>query len=376
MQMKIQNLARMRAFNGDYTVFTTTTGEQGIADRQGNVIYGPTDKHQHITHIWGTLFEIMTIRPKFLRQQIDAATGVIIDKCLQYPGLGTDIVYIENHLYGVCDADYNTIILPQYQTIMIKQGYYWVQNQAGKWGAIDAKGNQHLPMEYDEVVREAVNERSDMIIVAKDGKYYQIDKDGNPLSKSYDYLRPATAEGYAIIRNEIGLAIINPNEQIITQTHYQEHYRRNCYPDWLFYWCTPDCIAFCEEGDFGIMNAQGQVIAEPKYSHVMHSNLSDVIIVRESSVENEYDYEGAIRTNGEVLLPMEYQSIIPRKKYNILIIKKNDKYGLVDNQGNTILPMEYDSMSINNEQGLAAIAVSKDGESYLINEKGERVSID
>ena len=374
MMKQIPNLARMRAFNGDYTVFTTTTGEQGIADRQGNVIYGPTDKHQHITHIWGTLFEIMTIRPKFLRQQIDAATGVIIDKCLQYPGLGTDIVYIENHLYGVCDADYNTIILPQYQTIMIKQGYYWVQNQAGKWGAIDAKGNQHLPMEYDEVVREAVNERSDMIIVAKDGKYCQIDKDGNPLSKSYDYLRPATAEGYAIIRNEIGLAIINPNEQIITQTHYQEHYRRNCYPDWFFYWCTPDCIAFCEEGDFGIMNAQGQVIAEPKYSHVMHSNLSDVIIVRESSVENEYDYEGAIRANGEVVLPMEYQSIIPRKKYNILIIKKNDKYGLVDNQGNMILPMEYDSMSINNEQGLAAIAVSKDGESYLINEKGERVS--
>lgn len=374
MMKQILNLARMRAFNGDYTVFTTTTGEQGIADRQGNVIYGPTDKHQHITHIWGTLFEIMTIRPKFLRQQIDAATGVIIDKCLQYPGLGTDIVYIENHLYGVCDADYNTIILPQYQTIMIKQGYYWVQNQAGKWGAIDAKGNQHLPMEYDEVVREAVNERSDMIIIAKDGKYYQIDKDGNPLSKQYNYLRPVTAEGYAIIRNEIGLAIIDQNEQIIAQTHYQEHYRRNCYPDWLFYWCTPDCIAFCEEGDFGIMNAQGQVIAEPKYSHVMHSNLSDVIIVRESSVENEYDYEGAIRTNGEVLLPMEYQSIIPRKKYNILIIKKNNKYGLVDNQGNIILPMEYDSMSINNEQGLTAIAVSKDGESYLINEKGERVS--
>lgn len=374
MMKQIPNLARMRAFNGDYTVFTTTTGEQGIADRQGNVIYGPTDKHQHITHSWGTIFEIMTIKPHFQLQQIDARTGEFIEKCIQYPGLGTDIVYREGQLWGVCDADYNIIILPQYQTLMVKQGYYWVQNQAGKWGAIDAKGNQHLPMEYDEVVREAVNERSDMIIVAKDGKYYQIDKDGNPLSKQYNYLRPATAEGYAIIRNEIGLAIINQNEQIIAQTHHQEHYRRNCYPDWLFYWCTPDCIAFCEEGYFGIMNAQGKMIAEPKYSHVMHSNLSDVIIVRESSVENEYDYEGAIRTNGEVVLPMEYQSIIPRKKYNILIIKKNDKYGLVDNQGNMILPMEYDSMSINNEQGLAAIAVSKDGESYLINEKGERVS--
>ena len=101
------------------------------------------------------------------------------------------------------------------------------------------------------------------------------------------------------------------------------------------------------------MNAQGQVIAEPEYSHVMHSNLSDVIIVRETTLESEEDREGAIRTTGEVVLPMEYQSIIPRKKHNILIIKKNNKCGLVDNQGNTILPMEYDSMSINNEQGIA-----------------------
>lgn len=374
MMKQIPNLAQMRAFNGDYTVFTTTTGEKGIVDRHGNVVYVADDKSLYITHIWGTLFEIMVMKPKFQRKQIDATTGQIIDKCLQYPGLGTDIVFTENHLYGVCDADYNTIILPQYQTLMVKQGYYWVQNQAGKWGAIDAKGNQHLPMEYDEVVCEAVNERSDMIIVAKDGKYYQIDKDGNPLSKQYNYLRPATAEGYAIIRNEIGLAIINPNEQIIAQTHYQEHYRRNCYPDWLFYWCTPDCIAFCEEGYFGIMNAQSKMIAEPKYSHVMHSNLSDVIIVRESSFENEYDYEGAIRTNGEVVLPMEYQSIIPRKKFNVLVVKKNGKYGVIDNQGKAILPMEYDAISISNERGLAEIAVSKDGEAYFINEQGERVS--
>ena len=374
MQMKIQNLARMRAFNGDYTVFTTTTGEQGIANRQGDIIYGPTDKHQHITHIWGTLFEIMTIRPKFLRQQIDAATGVIIDKCLQYPGLGADIVYIENHLYGVCDANYQTIIGPQYQNLYVMQGYYWAQKQDGKWGALDAKGEIHLPFEYDDVVHASVNEQKEEIVVAKAGKYFRIDTNGNTISKQYDYLRPSTEAGYAIIRNEIGLAIIDKDEQIIAQTHYQEHYRSNCYPDWLFYWCTPDSIAFYEEEKFGSMTAQGQVIAEPKYSHVMHSNLRDVIIVRETSLESNEAHEGAIRTNGEVVLPMEYQSIIPRKKYNILIIKKNDKYGLVDNQGNMILPMEYDSMSINNEQGLAAIAVSKDGESYLINEKGERVS--
>ena len=117
------------------------------------------------------------------------------------------------------------------------------------------------------------------------------------------------------------------------------------------------------------MNAQGQVIAEPKDSHVMHSNLRDVIIVRNEPTE------GALRVNGEVLLPMEYESIMPRKKFNVLMIKQNGKYGLIDNQGDTILPMEYDSISISNERGLAEIAVSKDGEVYFVNEKGERVSL-
>ena len=370
MMKQIPNLAQMRAFNGDYTVFTTTTGEQGIANRQGDIIYGPTDKHQHITHIWGTLFEIMTIRPKFLRQQIDAATGVIIDKCLQYPGLGTDIVYIENHLYGVCDANYQTIIEPQYQNLYVMQGYYWAQKQDGKWGALDAKGEIYLPFEYDDVVHASVNEQKEEIVVAKAGKYFRIDTNGNTISKQYDYLRPSTEAGYAIIRNEIGLAIIDKEEQIITQTHYQEDYRRNGYPNWLFYWCTAEHIAFAEEGIYGIMTAQGKVVSEPKISHVMHSNLRDVIILREEPKE------GAINANGEMMLPMEYESIMPRKKFNVLVVKKNGKYGVIDNQGKAILPMEYDAISISNERGLDEIAVSKDGEAYFINEQGERVSID
>ena len=72
---------------------------------------------------------------------------------------------------------------------------------------------------------------------------------------------------------------------------------------------------------------------------------------------------------------MEYESIMPRKKFNVLVVKKNGKYGVIDNQGKVILPMEYDAISISNERGLAEIAVSKDGEAYFINEQGERVSI-
>ena len=371
MQMKIQNLARMRAFNGDYTMFTTTTGEQGIANRQGDIIYGPTDKHQHITHIWGTLFEIMTIRPKFLRQQIDAATGVIIDKCLQYPGLGTDIVYIENHLYGVCDANYQTIIGPQYQNLYVMQGYYWAQKQDGKWGALDAKGEIQLPFKYDDVVHASFNEKKDDIVVAKDSKYFRIDTNGNRISKQYDYLRPANKADFAIIQNEMGLAIIDKDEQIIAQTQYQDDYRENCYPNWLFYWCNAECIAFAEKGLFGIMNAYGKVIAKPQYSQVMQSNLRDVIIIR----DEEDELEGAIRANGEMVLPIEFDMICPRKMFNVMMVGQNGKYGLIDGNGKIILPIEYDNISISNERGLDEIAVSKDGEVYFVNEKGERVSL-
>ncbi|MBR5470298.1 MAG: WG repeat-containing protein [Paludibacteraceae bacterium] len=370
---KIESVKSMQAFNGNYTVFRTTDGLRGIADRQGNVVYGPTANRQHIAYLWGTLFEILTIKP-FQRQQIDVATGVIIDKCLQYPGLGTDIVYKENHLEGVCDVNYQTIIEPIYKSIYVIQGYYWAQSQDDKWGAIDAKGEVHLPFEYDDVVSASVNEKKDDIVVAKDGKYFRIDTNGNTISKQYDYLRPSTEAGYAIIRNEIGLAIIDKEEQIITQTHYQEDYRRNYYPDWLFYWCTAEHIAFAEEveeGIYGIMTAQGKVVSEPKISHVMHSNLRDVIIIR----DEESTLEGAIRSNGEIVLPVEYKTIWPRKMFNVMMVMQADKYGLIDGNGKTILPIEYDNISISNERGLAEIAVSKDGEAYFINEKGERVSV-
>ncbi len=250
------------------------------------------------------------------------------------------------------------------------QGYYWAQKQDGKWGALDAKGEIHLPFEYDDVVHASVNEQKEEIVVAKAGKYFRIDTNGNTISKQYDYLRPSTEAGYAIIRNEIGLAIIDKDEQIIAQTQYQDNYRRNCYPDWLFYWCTAEHIAFAEQGEFGIMTAQGKVIAQPQYAQVMQCNLRDVIILRNEPTE------GALRVNGEILLPMEYESIMPRKKFDVLMIKQNGKHGLIDNQGDTILPMEYDSISISNERGLSEIAVSKDGEVYVVNEKGERVSID
>lgn len=366
---KIENLAKMRAFNGNYTVFTTTNGLKGITDRQGNVVYGPTANRQYITYLWGTLFEILTIKP-FQRQQIDAATGVIIDKCLQYPGLGTDIVYVENHLDGVCDANYRTVIEPIYKNLYLIQGYYWAQNQDGKWGAIDAKGEVHLPFEYDDVVSASVNEKKDDIVVAKDGKYFRIDTNGNRISKQYDYLRPFTAAGYAIIRNEIGLAIINKDEQIIAQTKYQEVYRLNFYPNWLFVWVTEDYIAFVEDGHYNIMSAQGEVIAKTQVSHVSQNNLPGTILLRSEP------YKGVMRTTGEMLLPMEYESILPRTKFNVFIVEKNGKYGLVDGKGKTILPIEYDNISISNERGLDEIAVSKDGEAYFINEQGERVSID
>ena len=61
--------------------------------------------------------------------------------------------------------------------------------------------------------------------------------------------------------------------------------------------------------------------------------------------------------------------------FNVMMVMQADKYGLIDGNGKAILPMEYDNISISNERGLAEIAVSKDGEAYFINEKGERVSV-
>lgn len=69
-------------------------------------------------------------------------------------------------------------------------------------------------------------------------------------------------------------------------------------------------------------------------------------------------YKGLIDTLGNLILPFDYQEILPLG--DSLLVQQNDKWGILDKQGNTALPIEYDIMGNNR----VALTLGKGGKVY------------
>ena len=85
---------------------------------------------------------------------------------------------------------------------------------------------------------------------------------------------------------------------------------------------------------FGLMDNDGNILIEPKYTHV--ERLFDKWV----KLGNDKDY-GIYNTKGEVIIPPKFNAIEPLFGGKFLTYK-NYKYGIYSNSGKELLPNEYD----------------------------------
>ena len=85
---------------------------------------------------------------------------------------------------------------------------------------------------------------------------------------------------------------------------------------------------------FGLIDCEGKILVEPKYSHA--ERLFDKWV----KLGNEKDY-GIYDQFGEIIIPPEFNAIEPLFGGRFLTYK-NYKYGIYSDKGEEILPNEYD----------------------------------
>ena len=85
---------------------------------------------------------------------------------------------------------------------------------------------------------------------------------------------------------------------------------------------------------FGLIDCEGNILIEPKYSHV--ERLFDKWV----KLGNEKDY-GIYNQKGEIIVPPKFSAIEPLFGGRFLTYK-NYKYGIYSSSGEEILPHEYD----------------------------------
>lgn len=115
---------------------------------------------------------------------------------------------------------------------------------------------------------------------------------------------------------------------------------------------TQDVYLISETGKFGLVDAEGDIIAPLVYDAIKFEGQRGWTM-KDRKI-------GMINLEGQVIIPNEYEII--EFEGNLGFSRKNGKYGLIDLDGNILLPHEYDSLQIEKNQ----VRVLKDGKVKLI----------
>ena len=74
-----------------------------------------------------------------------------------------------------------------------------------------------------------------------------------------------------------------------------------------------------------------------------------IIVVTRTSGENATCRMGGVDAKGELIIPIEYESLFPIQNGLLVARKPNSKYGLIDLNGKEVVPFKYDILELNGD---------------------------
>lgn len=121
-----------------------------------------------------------------------------------------------------------------------------------------------------------------------------------------------------------------------------------------------------QNGAWGYLDRQGQIVIPPQYE--IAAAFRDGIAPVRSENEAHERKMGAINMDGQLVLPLEYDSVLVVEHY--VRVKIEDQYGYFDTEGHAVIPVQYDFVD-SFDGGLCC--VMKDGAYGYCNTDGQVV---
>ena len=284
--------------------------------------------------------------------------------------------------YGVIDREGNIVVEPVYSTIDIPNPTLpvFIKSDDGQnFSAIDNNGKNILTG-YESVEAISINNISSNIPYEKTvlkykqgGLYGLIDMQGNKITDNIynsitniDYkegnLKVEQNGQYGVI-NIKGTTIIKPEyESIIADGYYDEEtkYER---AGFILRIKTDDGYKF------GYADRKGKIILEPLYneiSRITEITGDDIFLI----TANNGRY-GVVK-NGKEVLKNDFTDINFDQNNNLLILQKDNSWGVVDLEGNNIVPIDYDNIII----GGKYINAQKGEDTLIFDASGNNIDTD
>lgn len=279
------------------------------------------------------------------------------------------VVAFKDNKWGVIDNEGNTIIDPSYQEMIVIPNSkndvflctYDVDYNLGtyKTKALNSK-NEQIYTNYEKI--EAIQNmdensnvwyETNMIKVQKDNKYGLINLSGKELLPcEYEDISALQGVKNAIKITKNGkIGIANDEGKVILQPEYADI--TNLGKD------TKDgFIIKTEEAKFGVTNSLGELTLDAVYDEVLKVHSNDINVVKKSGKQV------LVKNDGTEILNSGFDEIISilKNTENGIIIKNQNKYGVIKLTGETVIDAKYDDL----KEGKSGTLIAKLNNKYGI----------
>lgn len=233
-----------------------------------------------------------------------------------------------------------------------------------KWGYISHNGEEIISCIYERGWKESEG----ILSVRLNGKWGYINLSGKQIIPCVLDVAIPFSQGYARIKSNNKWGILTPKGTIIDIVTPCEEYCEikdglmKVRVDADYYWNT----------DF--MKLDGKTILFDGKFSIVYSVNQNVIVA--GFYKDSDPIMSIFDTNGNPIVPMEYDSIAPFGDQNLAVFRKNDKYGYINRNGIEVIPPIY-SAGRPMYSGIAAVA--KTGFNFssdqwgFVNENGKEI---
>lgn len=300
-------------------------------------------------------------------------------------GTKNSLIIKQNDKLGVSDNKGNVIIKPEYKEIKsIQENYqngYIVVNQENKYGIIDFTSQVIVENGYEDIKPITGNH---MYVVKQDGKWKLINSKKETLIENVNDVTQILEDKIIIKKdNQYGILLVSGEEKIKPQ--YEE--LSNMFGDYYL---------VKKNGKYGIINSANEQVLPSQYSKITYKKDADFVVAEKENVamgeiyNNKFEkkLDGIVSDiNAEkgyirVYVGNEYKyynlnfdektAVECLQNNNLLLSKKDGKYGYINRDGNLVIDYTYEDAQELNEYGYAA--VKKDGKWGAIDKTGAVVA--
>ena len=265
---------------------------------------------------------------------------------------------------GIIDKDGKIIIEPEYNTIKIpnpKQPIFiciYDYNAASgeyKTKVLNEK-NEEILANYENVntidIKEIVSSipyEKTVLQYQKDDKYGIIDFNGKAITRPiYEEIRNMPyREGELIVKKDGKYGVININGGKLVKIEYDYITGDNYYSTEKEYALDGYIVGKNNEDgkmQYGYLNSDRQQYLEPVFDRIYRMN--NVKDDSNTYLVAEKDGNIQLYKNDKVLLDNNYQAINYNEDSGLLILQKDNKFGVTDLNGKQILNVEYEQIQI------------------------------